>query len=175
MNDPFRVHGIDHVELFVPDRREAAEWYGRVLGLEVMRAFEFWAEPGGGPLIISPDGGRTKLALFEGTPASRATQTAGIHRIAFGVDAAGFLAFLDRLESLDLQTARGRRVTPADVVDHARAFSIYFTDPWGTPLEVTSYDHEPIRAAVVRRAESSRHGARPALTPAPRFSDEKPN
>lgn len=29
----FRVEQIDHVELFVPDRREAAAWYGRTFGL----------------------------------------------------------------------------------------------------------------------------------------------
>lgn len=30
----FKVLQIDHVELFVPDRYEAARWYERVLGLE---------------------------------------------------------------------------------------------------------------------------------------------
>lgn len=29
MYNGFRVEQIDHVELFVPDRYEAAEWYGR--------------------------------------------------------------------------------------------------------------------------------------------------
>jgi catechol 2,3-dioxygenase-like lactoylglutathione lyase family enzyme len=29
----FRVDGIDHVELSVPDRYDAAEWYNEVLGL----------------------------------------------------------------------------------------------------------------------------------------------
>jgi catechol 2,3-dioxygenase-like lactoylglutathione lyase family enzyme len=29
---------IDHVELFVPDRHEAAAWYRSVLGLEVLTA-----------------------------------------------------------------------------------------------------------------------------------------
>ena len=30
----FRVDQIDHVEVFVPDRREAARWYAETLGLE---------------------------------------------------------------------------------------------------------------------------------------------
>lgn len=30
------VVGIDHVELFVPDRRTAAKWYEEALGLSVM-------------------------------------------------------------------------------------------------------------------------------------------
>ena len=32
----FRALQIDHVELFVPDRYEAAGWYQRVLGLEIL-------------------------------------------------------------------------------------------------------------------------------------------
>ena len=97
MSDDFRVNGIDHVELFVPDRRAAAEWYARVLGFEVMTAYEFWAVPAFGPLKISPDGGRTKLALFEGPPAAHAREEVGIRRIAFGVDCAGFIEFVNRL------------------------------------------------------------------------------
>ncbi len=143
----FRVAGIDHVELFVPDRRVAAEWYGHVLGFEVMRDFAFWAEPNAGPLIISPDGGRTKLALFQALPAGRETAQAGIRRIAFGVDGAGFLHFLQRLNSIELHDARGERVTADRVVDHDAAFSIYFTDPWGTPLELTTYEVDVVRRA----------------------------
>ena len=145
MSDNFRVHGIDHVEIFVPDRREAADWYTRVLGFEVMRDFEFWAEPTGGPLMISPDGGRTKLALFEGPPAGRGVEQVGIRRIAFAVDGAGFREFLRRLASVEIHDARGGRVTADRVVDHDAAFSIYFVDPWGTPLELTTYDVEVVR------------------------------
>jgi catechol 2,3-dioxygenase-like lactoylglutathione lyase family enzyme len=147
MSEPFRVNGIDHVELFVPDRRAAAEWYARVLGFEVLRAYEFWAEPRFGPLVISPDGGRTKLALFEGPPAGRTAEQVGIRRIAFATDAAGFLAFLSRLESFELHDARGARVTAERLVDHDAAFSIYFVDPWGTPLELTTYDVDVVRTA----------------------------
>ena len=62
----FKVLQIDHVELFVPDRYEAARWYEHALGLQVVPGCEPWAA-GGGPLMISSDGGSTKLALFEGT------------------------------------------------------------------------------------------------------------
>ena len=62
----FRVLQIDHVELFVPDRREAADWYQRILGLEVVPEYQEWAAVPGGPLMISSDDGNTKLALFEG-------------------------------------------------------------------------------------------------------------
>src|SRR5688572_27893681 len=86
----FRVLQIDHVELFVPDREEAAAWYRRVLGLEVVPEYQAWAADRGGPLMISSDQGNTKLALFEGQlPGSR--PIAGFDRVAFRVDAAGFI------------------------------------------------------------------------------------
>jgi catechol 2,3-dioxygenase-like lactoylglutathione lyase family enzyme len=138
----FRVAQIDHVELFVPDRREAAKWYAEVLGLDPLRNAEKWAALPGGPLMISPDGGRTKLALFEGEPQGT-RPTAGFHRVAFRVSGPDFLAFLVRADQLGLGESRG----PVPVVDHEAAFSAYFTDPYGHRLEVTTYDHEVVRAA----------------------------
>ncbi|MCB8934162.1 MAG: VOC family protein [Candidatus Promineofilum sp.] len=37
---PFRVIQIDHVEFFVPDQYEAAAWYQRTLGLEIVPDYE---------------------------------------------------------------------------------------------------------------------------------------
>ena len=76
------VGPLDHVELFVPDRDEAARWYQRVLGLAVIEPYRHWAENPQGPLMISSDDGRTKLALFTGRPQG-AQPTAGFHRVAF--------------------------------------------------------------------------------------------
>ena len=146
-NDTFRVAQIDHVEMFVPDRHEAADWYGRVLGPEIVRGFEHWAEDPQGPLMISSDDASTKLALFEGEPQG-SRQTSGFHLVAFRVDAAGFVRFLERLADLNLLDHRGRVVTPRLVVDHDRAFSIYFCDPYGHRLEVTTYDHDETRRAL---------------------------
>jgi len=82
--DRFRVVQIDHVEVFVPDRHEAATWYRRVLGCEILQEYAEWSEDPRGPLMISPDGGRTKLALFRGEPQG-ASPTAGFHLVAFRV------------------------------------------------------------------------------------------
>ena len=146
----FRVDQIDHVELFVPDRQEAARWYGRILGLVVVKEYEHWAKDARGPLMISSDGGSTKLALFAGT-SQGLRETAGFHRVAFRVSAASFIGFLERLPELDLTDHRGRRVTSELVEDHERAFSIYFSDPFGHRLELTTYDYEETR----RRIENS--------------------
>ena len=65
----FSVLGIDHVEMFVPDRYEAAKWYLEVLGLRILPDYEVWVGDPHGPLMISSDNGNTKLALFTGAPA----------------------------------------------------------------------------------------------------------
>lgn len=133
----FRVSHIYHVELFVPDQYAAASWYREVLGLEIVSAFEHWAT--GGPLMISSDGGQTMLALFAGQPKGD-RPTAGFHRVAFRVDAHGFLAFLSRLPEVHLLNREGERLTRDQVVDQGLAYSIYFQDPYGHLLEVTTYE-----------------------------------
>ena len=145
----FRVLQIDHVELFVPDRYEAAAWYKNVLGLEILSNYEEWAASPGGPLMISSDEGNTKLALFEGQPqGSRAT--AGFRRVAFRVNADGFSECLRRLADLQVTDQRKQRITPEAVVDHQKAYSIYFSDPYGHLLEVTTYHYDATRAALGR-------------------------
>lgn len=145
----FRVNQIDHVELFVPDRHQAAEWYERVLGLKVVSKYEHWADDPRGPLMISSDAGNTKLALFEGTPQGP-RETAGFHLVAFRVGAAEFRSFLDRLPRLDLTNHRGQSVTADSVVDHAAAYSIYFCDPFGHRLELTTYQYEQAKGILGR-------------------------
>jgi len=144
----FRVLQIDHVELCVPDRHEAAAWYQRILGLEVVPEYQEWAANQGGPLMISSDDGNTKLALFEGEPqASR--PVAGFHRVAFRVNAGGFMDFLQRLTDRPLKDDQGRPVTSDSVADHHKAYSVYFSDPYGHQLEVTTYEYEATRAALI--------------------------
>lgn len=131
---------IDHVELFVPDRYEAARWYEHVLGLQIVPECENWAVDGG-PLMISSDGGSTKLALFEGQPAP-APSTAAFRRVAFRVTAPEFAEFLRRLPELALTDSKHEAVTPSSVVDHQQAYSTYFSDPYGHLLEITTYEYD---------------------------------
>lgn len=132
---------IDHVELFVPSREGAAEWYERVLGCQVLEEFRSWAA-GTGPLMISNDGGDTKIALFKGPPQGN-EEPRGFRRLAFRVSASEFL---------DVLRSSGEwRSTPLgteDIVDHGRSISVYFADPYGNLLEVTSYQHAEVRARL---------------------------
>ena len=138
---PSPLHGttIDHVELIVPDRHAAAAWYQEVLGLTIVPAMEDWSRDPRGPLMISGDGGRVCLALFEGA-ASESGARGGFRRVAFRVSGAEFLAFVEHGRQLGL--------TPMKVQDHEKTISVYFRDPYGHDLEVTTWEHEGARSAV---------------------------
>jgi catechol 2,3-dioxygenase-like lactoylglutathione lyase family enzyme len=151
----FRVLQIDHVELFVPDRHEAAGWYQRMLGLEIVPEYLAWAADPRGPLMISSDDGSTKLALFEGRP-QKSRPTAGFHRVAFRVNAGAFMEFVRRLGDRPLNDHEDRPVTADSVVDHEKAYSVYFSDPYGHRLEVTTYEYEATRAALSEFADRRR-------------------
>ena len=97
----FRVDQIDHAELTVPNRLDAAEWYRRVLGLQILPGFQFWADDPGGPLMIGTSQGETKLALFTDTPVG-SKRGVGFHLIAFRVGGEGFLQFISQLESTSI-------------------------------------------------------------------------
>jgi hypothetical protein len=41
------------------------------------------------------------------------------------------------------------------VVDHGKAYSVYFSDPYGDRLEDTSYDHDALRKALTELREQA--------------------
>lgn len=143
----FRVDQLDHVELFVHDRYEAADWYRQVLGLHIVAEYEHWAADPRGPLMISSDHGNTKLALFQGQPPPP-DQHQGTGLVAFRVDADAFGTFLLRLNELKLTDHLQRPVTPDRVVDHQMAYSIYFSDPCRNRLELTCYDYAKLNSLL---------------------------
>lgn len=118
---------IDHLHVHVTDRPAAEAWYERVLGLRRLPAFEHWAQ-GGGPLTLSDAAGQLHLALFERPPQG------GMPTIALRVSAAGLLDWRAHLR-------RELGQAPA-LVEHGESRSIYFADPDGNGLEITSYEHE---------------------------------
>ena len=144
----FRVSQIDHVHVYVTDRRAAARWYADVLGLEVLNEIE--NEDDGGPLIVSSDGGSTSLALFKQRPGEAAVRTPTT--VAFRVGGSGFLDFLGRLASLKVEGEDGQTLAASDVVDHDYCYSLYFSDPDGNPYELTTYDYDDVRARLEGKA-----------------------
>jgi catechol 2,3-dioxygenase-like lactoylglutathione lyase family enzyme len=127
----FAVSQIDHVEVYVRDVESALKWYQNVLGLTEVRRWE--------PEPILIGAGDTYLALFQAR--SGLPDTKGIraipppyrwHRVAWRVSAPGMMDAVAHLKS--------HGVTLRGPIDHTGAVSIYFSDPDGNPLEITTYD-----------------------------------
>ena len=97
--------------------------------------------------MISSDNGGTMLALFAGEPQG-ARPTAGFHLVAFRVDGAGFLAFLEHVKTNPVHNDAGEKIRALTPKDHGKAFSVYFNDPWGHSLEVTTYEADFVRAGI---------------------------
>jgi len=140
--DGIRVTRIDHVELFVPDRNAAAAWYARTLGLQVDPQFEHWAADPHGPLMIATAVAGTMLALFAGEPQG-SRPAAGFYRVAFRVSRRDFEAFLVQVREKPVFGEEGEVVHELVVRVHGAAHSVYFRDPYGHRLEVTTYEVEP--------------------------------
>ena len=78
--------------------------------------------------------------IFPGRPPSD-----GDHTTAFRVPGRLFMAFGDQLPHADVAGRSGAPLRPEAAADHDLAFSYYFQDPDGNHLELTTYDHEPVR------------------------------
>ena len=124
---------IDHIELHVPDRDAAVAWYGEWLGFKPMPEHAEWADAG--PLMMTNDSGSTMLALFAGEAAG-CEPVRGWRRLAFRTDADSFWSFHQNFRESG-QAIEGP-------VDHDKAWSVYFDDPWGNGLEVTTYDYSAV-------------------------------
>jgi catechol 2,3-dioxygenase-like lactoylglutathione lyase family enzyme len=124
----FRTQGLDHVALSVSDLRRSSAFYADVLGLE--RAYDEWHEP----VFMVAEG--TGVALFSteshessGDPDAR-PPVRFLH-VAFRVDREGFDAARAELSERGIETT---------FADHGAAHSIYFDDPDGHKVELTTYE-----------------------------------
>ena len=124
-----QLDGIDHVALAVRDVEEAAKWYADVLGFE--RRYEgMWD---GIPTFIGK--GNTAIALFparggNSKPAARTGEIRMLH-LAFRANRNGFLSAQEELK---------RRGIKFEFQDHEISHSIYFSDPDGHQIEITTYE-----------------------------------
>lgn len=120
---------IDHLALVCADTARSRNWYCEVLGMEWVHR-DAW---NGNPVFLRL--GETCLALFQAGSADSAPPA----RKGIRVDHFAFLA-----ESRDsFENAReelAARGIEATFEDHDLSHSIYFPDPDGHIVEITTYD-----------------------------------
>jgi catechol 2,3-dioxygenase-like lactoylglutathione lyase family enzyme len=124
-----QLEGIDHVAIGVRDVEQSAKWYIDVLGFERLHE-GMWD---GVPTFIGK--GNTGIALFPARPEAESTPSGHrglrILHLAFRADRQNFLAAQRELQ---------KRGIKFEFEDHEISHSIYFRDPDGHQLEITTYE-----------------------------------
>ena len=122
-----QLEGIDHVAIGVRDIERSVKWYTEVVGFE--RLYEgAW---NGVPTFIGK--GNTGIALFPANHESKPYTHREIRML--------HLAFrADRENFLTAQRELKKRGIEFEFQDHEISHSIYFRDPDGHQLEITTYE-----------------------------------
>ncbi len=126
-----QLEGIDHVALAVRDVERSARWYIEVLGFERLHE-GMWD---GVPTFIGK--GNTAIALFpqrdhDSNSGARSSEIRMLH-LAFRANRKNFPGAQQELK---------KRGIKFEFQDHEISHSIYFRDPDGHQLEITTYDLE---------------------------------
>jgi catechol 2,3-dioxygenase-like lactoylglutathione lyase family enzyme len=113
----FEIQRLDHVALNVSDRPRSIAWYRDVLGLELQREpkADDW------PAFVGELG--ACLTLFQAPSALR--------HVCFAMSSGDFAAAREHLE---------RQGVEARFEDHGSSHSLYFPDPDGHVIELTTYE-----------------------------------
>ncbi len=118
---------LDHVSLNVSDRARSIAWYADVLGLEQRGA----AKQDDWPVFLGEFG--ACIALFQAKVRSPARQeeSTGLRHIAFMVGREDIGRAKTRLEERGVEFR---------FEDHGNSHSVYFSDPDGNVIELTTYE-----------------------------------
>jgi catechol 2,3-dioxygenase-like lactoylglutathione lyase family enzyme len=125
----FKIESLDHVALSVRDLERSARWYADILGFK--RQHEgMWD---GVPIFVG--NGDAAIALFpareKGGSTSRDRAAVRTLHFAFRADRENFLRAQDELK---------KRAIAFDFQNHEISHSIYFRDPDGHQIEITTYE-----------------------------------
>jgi glyoxylase I family protein len=119
-----RLQRLDHVSLNVADRTRSIAWYRDVLGLLQLNQ----PSDDGEPVFLGQPGLQFGLFQAQRQSPAREPESSGLRHVAIVVD--------------DLDAAKERlRSHGVDFryEDHGNAVSVYFDDPDGHVLEITTY------------------------------------
>jgi catechol 2,3-dioxygenase-like lactoylglutathione lyase family enzyme len=122
-----QLEGIDHVAVGVRDIERSVKWYTDVLGFERLHEGAW----NGVPTFIGM--GNTGIALFPANhdPKPSTHREIRMLHLAFRADRENFLTAQRELE---------KRGIDFEFQDHEISHSIYFRDPDGHQLEITTYE-----------------------------------
>lgn len=128
-----KVQGIDHAAISVRDLETSRRFYEEVLGLKVSPREH--QKPG---VEYFLDCGTSLIGLIQGDPAGEKhmLQDAGLggNHVSFRVHTSQFDACVEELKK--------RNVTVTFQKKRERSWSVYFLDPDGNKLEITSWPLE---------------------------------
>ena len=134
-----QTQGVHHITLTGADRRTSIAFWEGVLGmpfvfeqpnLDNAAESHLYFDPGDGRLItVFTNEDRTP------DPARTSTDPGCVHHIAFSLSQATFRQAVARLDE--------RSISHSGVKDRGFMDSIYFTDPLGLLIELSSYRFEP--------------------------------
>lgn len=121
-----KIERIDHVALVVRDLQISKQWYGEIFGFDSLESSP--ASPYIGDESV-------KLALLQIAEGSKFTppvsQGARACHFSFGTDRSTFESYRARLDGLKIGY---------EELTHSDSQSIYFRDPDGYMIEVTTYE-----------------------------------
>jgi catechol 2,3-dioxygenase-like lactoylglutathione lyase family enzyme len=125
----FELERLDHVAVTVTDVDSSIAWYRDVLGLKHVHEEEWGRHPA---FLTS---GSTGLALFpakgSGPPPKGHPDGLAMWHVAFRADRRNFDAAREELDTRSIRY---------NFSDHGLAHSIYFHDPDGHLVEITTYE-----------------------------------
>ena len=119
-----QLQRLDHVSLNVTDRARSVAWYRDVLGLPQLNQPTADDEP----VFLGKPGLQFGLFQAQRESPARESESSGLRHVALVVD--------------DLEAARERLCSHGVEFrdeDHGNAVSVYFADPDGHVIELTTY------------------------------------
>jgi lactoylglutathione lyase len=122
-----KLRRLDHVSLNVGDRLRSIAWYRDVLGLEQRGS----ARRDDWPVFMGEFGACVALFQAQAESPDRAPESTGLRHVAFMVG---------RDDLADAQERLRQHGVEFRFEDHGNAHSLYFPDPDGNVIELTSYN-----------------------------------
>jgi catechol 2,3-dioxygenase-like lactoylglutathione lyase family enzyme len=131
--------GVHHITLVGAGRQTSIDFWEGVLGMPFVFEQPNLDNPSESHLYFDPGDGRL-ITVFtdegrEADPSRTSTAVGAVHHVALSVSKASFDQAVERLDE--------RGIRHSDVKDRGFMDSIYFDDPLGLLIELSSYRFEP--------------------------------